>query len=143
MAFGCPMCMATHRHSASAHTRYFSPSRVADMASPQVDKRFTPEIIAAVQAILDRDSGAVTKLNAVIEYLLEKKLAYKRTCTVGEFMVHTKTAAVWGSTRLTRTGHSRPLPRQARTGRSLKKLLASSYARSVMPLRNREASTRS
>ena len=57
----------------------------------QTDKRFTPEIIAAIEEVVDAENmGALTKWNKITEILFKAKIAYKRVCKIREVFIHPK-----------------------------------------------------
>ena len=61
------------------------------VAATAGDNRFTPKLITAIDAILGMTpAGALTRFNLVVNVLVESRLAYKRTLTVKEFLVHPK-----------------------------------------------------
>ena len=58
--------------------------------STQVDDRYTPELIAEINFVLESKGGSLTKWNQIIKKLLSHKIAYKRIVKISEVMVHPK-----------------------------------------------------
>ena len=56
--------------------------------STQADGRYTPELIAEINFVLESKSGSLTKWNQIIKILLSYKIAYKRIVKISEVTVH-------------------------------------------------------